>query len=168
MDDESQPQGETGSGGAAGERVDSPRSTSLAAVAGVVILIGLGAFALYRRSRLEPPPDAPAAAPAATTPPAGTPITAIVPFKLSPEASVLAERYRCICNCNLALNVCTCSKTPGSNDIKAYLQERVNEKKTAAEIDQEMVAKYGEQVLMSNPVPGATPVKGAPPAAAKH
>ena len=148
-----------------------PRLISLVAVAGAVILIGLVSFALYRRSHsasqvTEPVPTAgePAAGQdaggAATgTPVGGTPIAAPLPVRLSPEASIVAERYRCICSCNDPLNVCTCTRTPGSRDMKMYVQELVNQKKSGKEVDQEMIARYGAGVLLSNPppIPAATP-----------
>lgn len=149
---------------------DQPRLISLVAVAGAVILIGLVSFALYRRSHSAPQPaetvpqegesaaQDPGAAPSGT-PVAGTPIAAPLPVRLTPEASIVAERYRCICSCNDPLNVCTCTRTPGSRDMKTYVQELVNQKKSGKEIDQAMIARYGAGVLLSNPPPvaGATP-----------
>jgi len=135
------------------------RGTNLAALAGAVILIGLVAFALYRRSHPQAP--AGAAPPSASTPTAaGSTIAAVVPFHLSPEATIVAERYRCICSCSLLLNVCTCNNSPGSNEMKKFLQDLVKQGKTPAEIDASMIAKYGPQVLLSNPsgpAPAARP-----------
>ncbi len=160
--DEPQPPGppgeEPGSPGPA-----RPRTTNLAAVAGAVVLIGLVALALYRRSH-APAPAPPPASPEAT-PPAGTPITAVVPFHLTPEASIVAERYRCVCGCNDLLNVCTCNKTPGSNDMKRFLQGLVAERKSVDEIDGAMVGKYGDDVLLSKtPAPRPTAAPKATPA----
>ncbi|HKN46556.1 MAG TPA: hypothetical protein VJ144_01185 [Candidatus Polarisedimenticolia bacterium] len=143
------------------------RGTNLAALAGAVILIGLVAFALYRRSHPQTP--AGASPPSPTTPAAaGSTIAAVVPFHLSPEATVVAERYRCICSCSLLLNVCTCNNSPGSNEMKRFLQDIVKQGRTPAEIDASMIAKYGPQVLLSNPSgpapaarPGPTPRKPA-------
>ncbi|HEV8701342.1 MAG TPA: cytochrome c-type biogenesis protein CcmH [Candidatus Polarisedimenticolia bacterium] len=148
-----------------------PRLISLVAVAGAVILIGLVSFALYRRSHSTPPVAEPAPVagePAAGqepgtaatgTPLGGTPIAAPLPVRLSPEASIVAERYRCICSCNDPLNVCTCTRTPGSRDMKLYVQELVNQKKSGKEVDQAMIARYGAGVLLTNPPPlaAATP-----------
>ena len=141
------------------------------AVAGAVILIGLVSFALYRRSHsapqvteLAPSGGEPAVGqePEATstgTPGGGTPIAAPLPVRLSPEASIVAERYRCVCSCNDPLNVCTCTRTPGSRDMKTYVQELVNQKKSGKEVDAAMIARYGAGVLLSNPppIPAATP-----------
>ena len=140
-----------------------PRTINLAVVAGAVVLIGLVAFALYRRNQAEPAQPAPeAGAPAgqpadAPAPEQGTPIAAQIPIHLTPEASIIAERYRCVCSCNLALNVCTCSKTPGSRDMKQYVQELVDQKKTGKEIDAAMAARYGPSVLIAASSPGPTP-----------
>lgn len=151
---------------------EQPRLISLVAVAGAVILIGLISFALYRRSHSVPQAteSVPAAgdpaaaqepgAAGAGTPAAGTPIAAPLPVRLSPEASIVAERYRCICSCNDPLNVCTCMRTPGSRDMKTYVQELVNQKKSGKEVDEAMIARYGAGVLLSNPPPAATPETG--------
>lgn len=66
---------------------------------------------------------------------------------LSPPARLLAERLRCVCGCPDTLAVCTCKKTPGSRDMKKYLQELVNAGKTPAEVESAMVARYGPSVL---------------------
>jgi len=133
----------------------------LAVVAGGVVLIGLVAFALYRRSHPTTPPPAAGAAPAQAGEPAapekGTPIAAQIPIHLTPEASIIAERYRCVCSCNDPLNVCTCSKTPGSRDMRQYVQELVNEKKSGKEIDAAMVSRYGPTVLIGTPSPQSSP-----------
>ncbi len=147
-------------GGADPERAPT---TNLAAVAGAIVLIGLAAFALYHRSRPreaggEPPAGAEA------TPVPGTPVSAVVPIRLSPEASIIAERYRCVCGCNDLLNVCTCNKTPGSNDMKRFLQSLADQKRTAAEIDAAMVAKYGPGVILANTPPGSVARPGTTPA----
>jgi len=156
--DETQQQG----GGGGAPRTSRP--VNLAALAGALIMIGLVAYAAYRRGQqtAPPPPDA-ATAPAAesTGPDLGTAITAQVPIHLTPEASIIAERYRCICGCNDPLNVCTCSKTPGSRDMKMYVQQLVNESKTGKEIDDLMVARYGKEVLLSVPAPSPSPSPAA-------
>lgn len=148
---------------------EQPRVISLVAVAGAVILIGLVSFALYRRSHQVPQATEPVAADAENAaaqepgasatgaPVAGTPIAAPLPVRLSPEASIVAERYRCICSCNDPLNVCTCTRTPGSRDMKTYVQELVNQKKSGKEVDAAMIARYGAGVLLSNPPPPAVP-----------
>ena len=66
---------------------------------------------------------------------------------LSPQARVLAERIKCVCGCNDQLSICTCKKTPGSQDMKKYLQELVNAGKTPGEIESAMVARYGPKAL---------------------
>ena len=148
-----------------------PRLTNLVVVAGAIILIGLVAFALYRNSH----PGAPTAPPGASATPGqtagtenpvqGTPIAAPLPVRLTPEASIIAERYRCVCSCKDPLNVCTCTKTPGSHDMRMYVQELVNKKKTGQEIDAAMVERYGSSVLIaaSPPAPTPTPARRTRP-----
>jgi hypothetical protein len=145
------------------EPAGQPRPVNAIVVAGGVILIGLVAFALYQRGRTTAPVPEPAAASSTPAPGdeplQGTAITATVPVRLSPEAAVVAERYRCICSCNDPLNVCTCTKTPGSRDMRQYVQELVNQKKSGEEIDQAMIAKYGPQVVITAAAPSPTPAK---------
>jgi len=143
-----------------GRAPGQPRLANLVVVAGAVVLLGLVAFALYRNSRPGAPaaPPGPAATPAqAENPAPGTPISAPLPVRLTPEASIIAERYRCVCSCNDPLNVCTCSKTPGSRDMRQYVQELVNQKKTGREIDAAMVSRYGSGVLIAAAAPAPSP-----------
>ncbi len=158
--------GEERAGGAPPARPpEQPRVVNLAAVAAFVVLIGLVAFALYRKGHpVAPAPETAPAGPAAkqesgTGPAAGTAITATLPVRLTPEATIIAERYRCVCSCNDPLNVCTCTKTPGSHDMRTYVQELVNQKKSGKEIDAAMIARYGPNVVMSGApaAPSATP-----------
>lgn len=167
MDDQERPQ-EPGSEADDAGRPEGPgagpRTANLAAVAGAVVLIGLVAFAVHRMRGAEPPAENAAGAPApGATPAPGTPITARLPYHLTPEASIVAENYRCVCGCPDRLSVCTCDKPSGSNEMKAFLQGLVNDKKTRAEIDAAMVAKYGPEVLLSNPAPQASPVSSPAP-----
>jgi hypothetical protein len=159
------------------------RPVPMAAIAGAIILVGLVAFALYRRGLTAPTatppaePSAPAAAPApepaaaaapapgdAASAPQGTSIAAQVPTRLSPEASVLAERYRCVCGCNLTLSVCTCRNDKGSEDMKKALNVLVDQHKSPAEADQAMAAQFGPVALLSNAAPPPT-APSQPPAA---
>lgn len=66
---------------------------------------------------------------------------------LSPQARLLAERFQCVCGCEDILATCTCKETPGSRDMKQYLQELVNGGKTPAEVESAMVARYGQNVI---------------------
>jgi hypothetical protein len=193
MDETPQQDDPTGDGAPSG--APQTRPVPMAAIAGAIILVGLVAFALYRRGLTAPttgqepaaskaevaapgpaavpgtepaaaaaPGAAPAAGDAGTTP-QGTAISVPVPTRLSPEASVLAERYRCVCGCNLTLSVCTCRNDKGSEDMKKALNVLVDQHKSPAEADQAMAAQFGPVALLSNPAPPAT----APshPAAAK-
>jgi LPXTG-motif cell wall-anchored protein len=162
MTDEGQ-DGDPGEAREVAPETGPPRTVNVAVLAGAVVLIGLVAFALYRRNHAGPAQPAteagaPAAQPAdASAPEQGTTITAQIPIHLTPEASIIAERYRCVCSCNDPLSVCTCSKTPGSRDMKQYVQELVNQKKSGKEIDAAMAARYGPNVLIGASAPAPTP-----------
>jgi len=81
-------------------------------------------------------------------PPRGSPITArLEDVNLSPQARLMAEKLICVCGCNDILATCTCSETPGSRDMKKYLQTLVDEGKTPTEVESAMVARYGDTVL---------------------
>jgi hypothetical protein len=77
-------------------------------------------------------------------------------MRLTPEASILAERYRCVCGCNDVLSVCTCQNHPGSEDMKRFLQAQADEKKTPEAIDRAMVERFGPACLLRNPAPPQT------------
>lgn len=123
-------------------------------------------------STLPDDPDAPRGDPARRERPnpvqtqvIGTPITAQAPPRLSPEASILAERYRCVCGCNDPLGLCTCTLARGSVEMKATLEDLAGKHLLPAEIDRAMTEKYGAAVLLSNPAPPQTQpshVTGAP------
>ncbi len=128
-------------------------AANIKAVVGGAILIALVAYGLYRMAGApaEVETDASVDAAAAVTPFTGTPIQASAPIALSPKARIAAERYRCICGCNDTLGECTCTRTPGSIDMKEHLVELVDRGLTMTQVDEGMVAKYGDQVLLSNP-----------------
>jgi len=138
---------------------DRTRSVNLGVVAGAVILVGLVAFAFYRQrghdAALEPAAPEASLAQEEGTGAAGAAIAAAT-VNLSPEGQIATERYRCICGCNDPLSVCTCTQTPGSIDMKQFVQEQVDQKKSPAEIDRAMVEKYGAAVLLGNPAPPRT------------
>jgi cytochrome c-type biogenesis protein CcmH/NrfF len=95
-------------------------------------------------SRPAPLPSEPAPSGAGK----GSTITAVLDdVALSPQARLLAERFQCICGCKDILATCTCEKTPGSRDMKKYLQELVTQGKTPAEIEAAMIARYGQDVI---------------------
>jgi cytochrome c-type biogenesis protein CcmH/NrfF len=139
-------------------------------VIGGVILLGLVGLAVYRRAARAPATDAAvqdsgaASQSPAGAPQEGTPIMAVA-VNLSSEAAIVAERYRCVCSCNDPLSVCTCTLTPGSIDMKKYVQELVDQKKSVGEIDQAMVARYGDAALLSNTPPPAGQAAPTPKAA---
>jgi hypothetical protein len=165
--------------------VAAPRTVPMAAVAGAIVLLGLVAFGLYRRHQTVPAAPAPTpsalapgaeeAAGAAGEPAAGaapgsqapTPITASAPIRLSPEASILAERYRCVCGCNDTLSLCTCRNPRGSEEMKGYLQDLAAKKTSPAEADAAMAARFGAAALLTNPAPPQTLPShaGSPPPA---
>jgi hypothetical protein len=147
----------------------------MAAIAGAVILAGLVGFALYRRMSpaVPAPPGGPG--PAAVESPAadpnqpdrtGTEIVARPPLRLSPEASILAERYRCVCGCNDTLSVCTCRNPKGSEEMKQTLQALADQRKTPEEADAVMEQTFGPAALLKNPAPPQTlPSHAGPPPA---
>jgi hypothetical protein len=147
----------------------------MAALAGAVVLVILVGFALYRRHATSTgeaeSPAASASAPEVTGAtseevPPGTMISATAPIRLSPEASILAERYRCVCGCNDTLSVCTCKNPSGSEDMKKFLQAQADERKSPEAIDRAMSEKFGPASLLSNPAPPQTlPSHAGPPAA---
>ncbi|HET8946865.1 MAG TPA: cytochrome c-type biogenesis protein CcmH [Candidatus Polarisedimenticolia bacterium] len=150
------------------------RTVPVAALAGAVVLIGLVGFALYRRGTTSTPATAETSAAGAsdTAAPAdekGTPIIAKAPFRLSPEAAILAERYRCICGCNDNLSVCTCKNPNGSEDMKRHVQGLADQGKSPEEADAAMEEKFGAASLLKNPAPPQTlPSHAGNPPAAQH
>lgn len=123
--------------------------TYWAAVAGLVLLVGIVGFALVRRQ--APLPSRPEVAKEEPARPESTLIKAEVSGGLSPEARIMTERYLCVCGCGDRLSVCNCESTPGSRDMKAYVEELVSARKSIREMDQAMVERYGEVVLLNEP-----------------
>lgn len=66
---------------------------------------------------------------------------------LSPQASLLAERFQCVCGCKDILASCSCTETPGSRDMKMYLQSLVDQELSPIAVQDAMVARYGPEVL---------------------
>ncbi|MCZ6695780.1 MAG: hypothetical protein O7A63_04485 [Acidobacteria bacterium] len=128
-------------------------AVKIVVVVGGVILIALVAYGLYRMGAApsEGAIDLPVEVAVPVTPFTGIPITASAPAALSPQARVAVERYRCVCGCDDRLGECTCKQTPGSIDMKEHLQDLVNRGLTMTQIDEGMVAQYGDQALLSNP-----------------
>ena len=130
----------------------TPVSTArVATLAGALVLASVVGFALHRWINA---PSSPPETSTDATDPGGTAIVETTPPRMTPEASIVAERYMCMCGCELVLGGCICSNTPGSRDMKAYLQSLVGEKMSMEEIDRAMVEKYGEDVLLE---PSAAP-----------
>ncbi len=141
-------------------RLSKGRAVGFAALSALLILVGVALYAARSGGSATPgAPQATAATPdpEATSggggqqPPArGTEITtsvAIEPINLTPPARLLAEGLKCVCGCDDVLAACTCDKTPGSHDMKQYLQQLVNEGKPPVEVRKAMVEKYGQAVL---------------------
>jgi len=151
-------------GGGGAPQAGAARSLPIAAVAGALVLVGLVGVALYRRSVGTPAGAAGGTVDTATAtdtadtamPEGGASIAVKAPVILSPEAAILAERYRCVCGCNDTLGVCTCRTPGGSEDMKAFLQDLVRQGRTPDEADREMTAKFGAAALLSNPAPPQT------------
>ncbi len=128
-------------------------AANIKAVIGGAILIVLVAYGLYRMggAPAEVATDSSVDSAPPVTLATGTPIRASAPVALSPRARMAAERYRCICGCNDTLGECTCTRTPGSIDMNEHLMDLVDRGLTMTQVDEGMVAKYGDQVLLSNP-----------------
>ncbi len=137
-------------------------SVNVAAIVGAVVVLGLIAYGVYRMREAPSPPPAPIDAAGEDAPLEGTPITAVAPVALSPEARVAVERYRCVCGCNDPLSECTCSQSPGSIEMKNHLQDLVDRGLSMSAVDEGMVAAYGDQVLLTNSPAGDDTGKAAP------
>lgn len=127
-------------------RLSKGRAVGFAALSALLVLVGVALYSL--RSGGAVTPGAPQAT--ATTPARGGEVTASVtiePINLTPPARLLAEGLKCVCGCDDILAECTCDKTPGSHDMKQYLQQLVDEGKPPAEVRKAMVEKYGQAVL---------------------
>jgi len=140
------------------------RIVGFIAIGALAALVGVAYFT--GRERPAPgaadAPDAAASRPAAGAAPAAPGADDVLPeagsrdgvvtavadtIVLNPRARLLAERFKCVCGCNDILSTCTCSKTPGSRDMKLYLQQLVDEDRSPAEIQSAMVERYGGDVL---------------------
>jgi cytochrome c-type biogenesis protein CcmH/NrfF len=129
---------------------------ALAALAGVAVYSsreGAPATAAARpeESTTTSVPETSSAPPAgesdAGTSSEGSVITASIDeIMLTPQARILAERLKCVCGCDDILATCSCAETPGSRDMKKYLQQLVDEGKAPAEVEAALVARYGEAV----------------------
>jgi hypothetical protein len=86
----------------------------------------------------QPPPAAPGA-----PEPKGTVSATITLVELTPAAQVQAEKFRCVCGCNMSLGECTCSKSPGSVEMKRHLQDLVTRGLPPGAIEKGMVEKFG-------------------------
>jgi hypothetical protein len=122
----------------------------------VALALILAGFLLFRRG------GAPAGAPAVPvaegkTPPPGLNVVE-APVKLTPEATLVADRFKCLCgNCQDTLGKCVCTRDKGSNEMKTALNRIVAEKKTIAEIEAAMVEKFGTGVLAASGAPDKPP-----------
>ncbi len=77
----------------------------------------------------------------------GKTITAAVEVvNLSPAARMLAEKIQCVCGCKDILAACNCGETPGSRDMKQYLQQLVNDGKNPTEVVSLMEERYGAAI----------------------
>jgi hypothetical protein len=143
-----------------GMQAQGQRSLPIAAIAGALVLLGLVGLALYRRSTgtTGSTGSAGTAAPAegSTAEGDGATIAVKAPVVLSPEATILAERYRCVCGCNDPLGVCTCRNPEGSEEMKEFLQDLARQGLAADEVDRQMTARFGAAALLSNPAPPQT------------
>jgi hypothetical protein len=135
----------------------------VAGLAAVGALVALTGAALYSSRGGAPAPEGERAAETAPSAPTEAPITSsgtpspessnkegasitaqVEEIMLSPQARILAERFTCVCGCKDILATCSCEKTPGSRDMKKYLQQLVDEGKAPADVEAAMIARYGE------------------------
>ena len=128
---------------------------SFIALVVIAISAGIVAFALYGKMRGATAGQTEVASPVAALtggPGAGSALieTPLLPVQLdlSPETRIAAERYRCICGCPDTLSACRCTKDPGGITMKNHLQGLVDRGLSTEELDQEMVKKYGEEVIL--------------------
>ena len=136
----------------------SRRKAKLAGVLVIALAVAAAGLLLLRQRG-----SAPGAAVSSASPDAGTPagLNAVAaPVKLSPEATLVADRFKCLCgDCQDTLGKCTCTRDKGSNDMKTALNRNVVEKKTLAEIEAAMVEKFGPKVLAVEAAPAPSPAK---------
>jgi cytochrome c-type biogenesis protein CcmH/NrfF len=81
--------------------------------------------------------------------PAATESPVAAQVNLSQRARVLATEFRCPCGCAMVLADCTCSKTPGQRDTKAYLQALVDQNKSSEDIHEAMRQRFGDDILLT-------------------
>lgn len=121
-----------------------------------LVLISAALLVLTRRSAVPPSgqesgsgstPQREASAPSGPTPVSGTVSATLEDVTLSSAGRIQAEKFKCVCGCNLILAECTCKKTPGSVDMKQHLQQLVDGGLSPEQIERGMVEKYGSGVL---------------------
>ena len=127
------------------------RVVGFLALGALLALVGVAIYSARdggRSGSAASRPAPPIVKPAAPEPKSEGEIQAVLAdVELSPQARVLAERITCVCGCGDILAECTCDKTPGSRDMKKYLQTLVDEGKSPAEVEQAMVARYGQAAV---------------------
>ncbi len=125
----------------------SRRRANLALIL-ILVLAGIAAVVLLRPARRTGAPDPQAPAPEAGQVPRG--IIAVL-VKLSPEAALVADRYRCPCGDGQeTLGKYDCADDDAGDEMKTTLNRIVAEQKSLAAIDDAMVEKYGPAVLASS------------------
>jgi hypothetical protein len=130
------------------------RRVAISAIVVAFLIVAGFLWSRQSRSSIAPPPTpapAPAAAspipgPATPPPPRGTVTATMTLVDLTPAARIQAEKFRCVCGCRLSLGECYCAKTPGSVEMKRFLQGLVGQGLAPAEIEKAMVGKYGASV----------------------
>ena len=130
---------------------------ALAGVAGIVVLALAGWYAHGLSGRRAAESRAGSAAEAnrgaapsgkvAPASPAGEVEVSISDVILSAPAKIQAEKFKCVCGCNMTLAECNCQKTPGGLEMKQFLQSLVDRGLSPADIERAMVEKYGPAVI---------------------
>jgi hypothetical protein len=66
------------------------------------------------------------------------------------EVGMAASRFMCLCGCGHRLDECPCNDQPiGAVTMLSYLQQLMQESSDPAVLAEEMVDRYGDQVLVS-------------------
>ncbi|NIM57986.1 MAG: hypothetical protein GTO16_03455 [Candidatus Aminicenantes bacterium] len=67
---------------------------------------------------------------------------------LDAEAIEIIKELNCVCDCKMKLSPCTCEEVRGSKEIKAYVQELVEQRLLKSEVMERLVERYGQAVLI--------------------
>ena len=66
---------------------------------------------------------------------------------LSPVARAIIEELNCVCGCQMELLPCACQEPRGATEIRLYVQELVNRGLPKSEVLEQVIERYGSNVL---------------------